>query len=454
MKYLLFFLLIFISNSLYASDWQQIDDLDSGFVKSISCPDSNNTFVLAQYDEWIRLYKSIDHGETWVIIHQSEPLNEENPKLVNYEVGFSPIPNHYYLMATDYPIIKKSNDGGKTYSRIILDTLDADARRNIYRFTMLDTNIGIAISLNWIFVTNDGWISYNKYPALPYCIYYSPIFIDKYNVLMISLSYKDNFNNLLIKYNITNDTQTPLYQFKDNHSVYEIFMKSIFFINDTLGYCCGEENILLEKDIKYDLIYKTTDGGITWIKILEELVSPPFGLQEIAFHDEKNGVAVGKGGKILTTNDKGMSWILNDISQKINNPLTMKIVWSGKYPIIGTSSSGEGIFRYEGNFFDFTYDTTDVEEYIKSLFGNIEVNIRQSYYQFYISIIDEHYHKYKLQIYNSMGNVVMEQELSSGVGTLYVPYDISDLTNGAYLCMISMEGIVVKTGKLLVAKCI
>jgi len=184
---------------------------------------------------------------------------------------------------------------------------------------------------------------------------------------------------------------------------------------------------------------------------LKQLQYPSYGLQDIAFYDAKNGVAVGQGGKILTTKDSGSTWITNELPPEMYMPLTMKVAWVGRRPVTGTFDHGGGLFRYEGDFFDFTpdtTDTTDIEEYIKNIFGEIVVKAHFYSSQLYVSINDPQFRKYKLQIYDIMGNVALERELSSGVGTLYVPYDISDLTSGAYFYMISTGGVVVKTGKI------
>ena len=60
-----------------------------------------------------------------------------------------------------------------------------------------------------------------------------------------------------------------------------------------------------------DLIYKTTDFGISWIKLLDSLYDADIGLDYINFYDDNNGIAVGDLSRILRTTDGGLNWTLD-----------------------------------------------------------------------------------------------------------------------------------------------
>ncbi|MFH1052170.1 MAG: hypothetical protein V1779_14725 [bacterium] len=454
MKYIIFFLII-LNNQLISSDWKLINDFEGSSVKSITCTDSNNCFLLNQRTWYTKLYKSSNQGVTWDSVFQSDPFKEEYPFLVNAASGVSPTPDYYFIAMWDCAVLKKSTDGGKTFKRIYLDTCDYDYLKHLYEFTMYDTNYGFGESDDFLYITKDGWETFEKVQINSNQEwYYSPFFIDSNTIVMTYFSYA--IRNLgkgmaFLKYNITKENWDTVSFFVRDSPDYEDIIESIDFVDDTLGYGCGWS--YTENDSGYyDIIYKTTNGGYNWNRILKELNLPKDGLAKIKFHDNKNGVAAGMYKKIYITNDGGETWVLSEAPEKWNGISSFNIIWIGHHPHLGMDAFGGGLYRYEGEFFDFTpdtTDTTDIEEYIRNMFGEIEVNAHFYRSQLYISINDEHFRKYKLQICDIMGNVAMEQELSSGVGTLYVPYDISGLTSGAYLYMISCQGVVVKTGKLI-----
>jgi photosystem II stability/assembly factor-like uncharacterized protein len=61
-----------------------------------------------------------------------------------------------------------------------------------------------------------------------------------------------------------------------------------------------------------DIIYHTTDGGVTWIQQLDKSIELPFGLNEINFADAQHGIAVGQARKILRTSDGGNTWVQDE----------------------------------------------------------------------------------------------------------------------------------------------
>ncbi|MFC2131750.1 hypothetical protein ACFLSQ_09975 [Bacteroidota bacterium] len=453
MKYIVL-LFIIIEYSAFASDWQQVDNMEngSGRVVSIGCADSNNCFALVQFTFYTRLYKSTDQGFSWKSIYQSDPTNEGEPYLFNAWSGITTNPDYFYMIMQDAPVIKKSIDGGVSFKWIILDTLDAALNRLIRQSAMFNSNIGFAVSKDWYYITKDGWESFEKLQPLSTGSFYSPIFINDSIVVMTYSSSKDTLGILFKQYNINQNEWKTIFDFpkRIEEDLMAHIILSLNFINDTLGFGCGYQ-MTGQGQSSYDLIYRTTDGGNNWKMVLKVVQSPPFGLEDIAFFDKKNGVAVGQYGKIWTTKDGGDTWIINEKPEEMTDPLTMRVAWAGQNPIIGTFSTGGGIFRYEGDFFDFTPDdTTDVEESIKKLLGDIEIKVYNYKTRLYISLEDEHFRKYKLQICDIYGHIVLEKELNSGIGTLYMPVDITRLTNGAYLYMISTGGVVAKTGKVLV----
>ncbi len=347
--------------SLFSSDWVkvEVEGLEKCIVESVCCPDSGNCFAVAQYSTFVRLYKSTDKGLTWSVVNQSDPFNEEGDSqyLINATKGVSPHPDYFYMTFWDAPFMKKSSDGGETFRTIRLDSLTGEYSKKVYDIAMYDSSVGFAVSGDWCFTTHTNWEDFEKREfKLPSGGYYSPIFLDSVTVVMTYYSSKDEFDFLFVKYDIEKN-EWVIFDEYTSDSEYKHTIQSICFVNDTLGFACGQQLTGIA-DTAYDLIYRTTDGGHNWELVLKRLEDPAFGLQDIAFHDEKNGVAVGQFGKIYLTKDGGDTWILSEIPEGINDALfaAMVVTWAGHYPIAGGYLAG--IFRYEGDFFDFGDDTT------------------------------------------------------------------------------------------------
>jgi len=355
-------LILFTSNVLFAkSDWRQTDDLDGvDFVASLASADSNNCFLLVQHSLNTKLYKSTDQGNSWKIIFKSDPFNEPPLYLINAKFGACPTPDYYYMMMEDFPVLKKSIDGGRTYRLIPLDTLDWESHREMTSFAMYDTSIGFAVSGDWYFITKNGWEKFEKKNTFVFPIggYDHAVFLDSNTV---GLTYSDGINKIgqyFVKYHIDTDKWEKLHLFPESlEKSGTLTINDLFFVNDSLGFACGKKKTGFG-DTGFDIIFRTKDGGYNWKLILDTLTNPTMGLGNISFYDENNGVAVGRWGKIYTTNNGGNTWIKNELPTEIdtNVSIRMWVTWAGRTPIAATW--GCGVFRYEGDFFDFTPDTT------------------------------------------------------------------------------------------------
>ena len=88
-------------------------------------------------------------------------------------------------------------------------------------------------------------------------------------------------------------------------------ISSIFFINAQTGWAStwsSSNNSILDK-----IILKTTNGGNNWTSVI---VNTPSCTQEVAdiyFIDSQKGFAINMCGKLLTTNNGGSSWSVNDL---------------------------------------------------------------------------------------------------------------------------------------------
>ncbi|MFH1050452.1 MAG: T9SS type A sorting domain-containing protein [bacterium] len=381
MKYfiiLLFFIPISIfSNKLVLKhfDGESLQK-GGGIAMSVDCPDSLNCFMLTQSGEYHRLFKSTNQGNTWELIYQSESLMDQIKQgitvLMGVEDGCSPHPDYYFMSFNDEGFLKKSSDGGKTFERI-----DLKEKYRIYSINMLDSSIGIAYSaLGNIYLTYDGWKTWEikSTPVLNDSTwisgFFSPQFKDSNTIIGLSpllnpldtvdygygIKMLYDYGQVFFSWNYKTDKwsyvlfPTTYYDVNDTlHPDTCDAFRMINFVNDSIGFVCGGKGYGIG-DAKYDLVYKTKDGGKAWEKVFENFDKKlsAWGLQEISFKDELNGVAVGAIGVVLVTGDGGETWEYLDKPDTLLNrqPLTAIVTWAGEYPIIGTY--GAGFWRIEG----------------------------------------------------------------------------------------------------------
>ncbi|MCK5741111.1 MAG: hypothetical protein KAH48_02750, partial [Chlorobi bacterium] len=362
MKYLYIFIL-FLPLNLISNDWVHIDSLEvegqhgSSKVQNIDCPDSSNCYAFLQETMYYMIKHSSDQGKSWELIYTADPWTEESPIQLNLLNTCSPGKDYLFLNMYESPIIKKSTDGGKTFKRIILDTLNTDDSRILSSLVMYDTNIGFAKNAHYWFVTNDGWETFKKYKNKKYGIYpdsySSPFFIDSNTIgaWYSSHSYEERAQ-IFVEYNINKEVWTEKYMIPVDppDSEYSQYLNDLCFVNDSIGFACGSQTTGVG-DTSIDLIFRTTNGGETWERLWKELYDPKFGLNKIAAYDTKNVVAVGNFGKIVMTRDGGENWLIDTLpklDQHIYRAMAPQITWAGQTPLIGTFYQGGGLYRYEG----------------------------------------------------------------------------------------------------------
>jgi hypothetical protein len=356
------------SMNLFSSDWKFMKKLNTGHVASMNCIDSNNCYVLIQQSGYVELYNSYNKGKTWTKTYKSDFMDTE-PYLLNVTDCVSPRSDYYFMTFRERCYVIKSSDGGISFKKIKLSDSTLP-----YSIVMKDKNNGIILSefviddsaYTFIFVTNDGWETFRKLDTtINGTMENVGGFSDDENIPMdysskISKNLPDNYvlTHQYINYNFKNNKWSVLNtfyidsNFVDTNKVYHDSFDCIDIVNDSIAFLAGHRGSGVAQ-YRFDIIYRTKDGGKTWKKVLDSIYDPKWGLQDISFYDEKNGVAVGQLGKILTTNDGGDTWVYNVLPQNLitEEPLTMKVTWAGHTPIIGTWYGN--IYRYEGNFFKF-----------------------------------------------------------------------------------------------------
>lgn len=108
-------------------------------------------------------------------------------------------------------------------------------------------------------------------------------------------------------------------------------LNSVFFLDDSVGFICGENNTLL----------KSNDGGKSWQSVFD---SSQNALMDIVFIDSEAGFIVGDDGLLLQTNNSGKLWVKRNIGVK--EQLTKIIFLNDKRTGFITTTQGKILKTY------------------------------------------------------------------------------------------------------------
>ncbi|MDT3738687.1 MAG: T9SS type A sorting domain-containing protein [Candidatus Kapabacteria bacterium] len=348
MKCFIFVILILVDINLFAqNEWEFTYEME-GIPLGLEIVDLNNLYVVTTRLGPTYLYKSIDRGKNWYLIN-----DDFGKAQYCYSISVPDLENIFITF--DDGNFYQSVDGGKSFLNIMLDSVNSFKKVKMYNDNigvLMDTYIS-PLTYYTIIITNDNWKSFEKFNidvTKGRYSYRNPVFISDsilYSVVYNTLNYK--WYLLLLNIN------TKEYQLNYIDTVYEV-ISDLCIINEKLIFVCGKSNTI-SGGSGHDAIYKSTDGGSSWRRVLDlsttaskHFYNNPFGLQSIAFKDSLTGIAVGQFGKIIYTYDGGESWIYeNDLHEYINDndPPTMIVRYAGTVPLIST---------YTGHFFRLLED--------------------------------------------------------------------------------------------------
>lgn len=388
-----------------------------GFVYDIHCLDSTDCVAIASDNSEIiniqsYLIKSTDGGRTWNVIFKM-------PRYVTYSCNFAyPSKNHIYV-ATDWGTIFRITDGGKTYDTTVVVYFEKNPIGPLVRsISMSDSLHGIASNDSRIWITNDGWKTFrtitNKQLNWEWTNGGSPGWrcyaFDSLNFLVTFIK-RDSGVKVMGLARTTDGGKTwkeiPM----------DILPVSIYFQNRTLGWAVGRRWLNIG-DQSADVIYKTTDGGFTWTKVLDEEIFPKFGLRDICFVDSLRGYAVGAWGKVLVTYYGGKTWYVRPFIEASDAP-TMTCAFAGRNLLIGTF--GYGLWLWEDPIilsFDESEGKNAFQFFAYPNPFSESVTIR------FNSGIDV---PAVVELYDAMGNLIERQEIEYPEGeVVFAPTDRSE----------------------------
>lgn len=436
-KMKLFLALMFFihTNLIGAGKWEKVYETGEqwGFsIKSIKCKDSEDCIAIGNKNSYPIFLMSNNGGFTWNEAYSDKKWSYYD-SLGRYwfykpsqcaEVSY--LPSGKIVAVGDTGTVWKSNDNGKTW-----DTFKLNARTNPvfiadrYNISMYSDDFG-AISCPFeLYITKDGWKSYQKV-QLNIADSIKPISLDDIycpaNGVIKILVYKGG-----VGYYVINSEDYGL-----NWSVYKPIYPmayKFFFLDQNNGYAVAGQRV---KDYIYkDLIFHTTDGGKTWETQLDTIEHYPDGLTRIHFYDYNHGVAIGNWHKMWRTSNGGKNWYKDStFNNTISTDYFYDIVMLSPNEMLGALADKGEIYRY-------SEETSVEEDGLNTNFDNISISPNPA--REYIEITG--FNKgasslvkgNEIRIYDVLGECVLSVEQTpSSVQRI----DVSGLAAGVYFVRI------------------
>ena len=214
------------------SSWIDISHGGSDQVKDIFFTDANTGYMMSRYNV---VRKTTNGGINWEDL--TFPSTEEmlSMHFVNPTTGF---------ISTEDKNIWKTTDGGDNWTSYLLSIDDPD---RVYDFDFVSETTGFALTLKGLlFKTTDGgnnWTQINSEP-----IYYTTTLVEFHNenegIVVSGTAVDDGI------YRTTDGGNS----WTLTHTFSEYIISNIFFLDESVGLCCGSDGKIL----------RTDDGGLSW----------------------------------------------------------------------------------------------------------------------------------------------------------------------------------------------
>jgi len=442
---LLIFLIIVSTVSLKAEkDWQLVrPNLENEEILNLVCNDSSDCYVATKINSNYFVYKSADQGRSWNEILKKEfEFNVEEIIVRPYVYDENNI-YFYYPRQLKLEIIENGNE----YRTVEIEDNKGIENSYIANFEVFDNNISaFVLSNSYLVITNDNWNSYKEIMLPDSINFIQHIYFSDPNNIGLTVDYKYNVNEYnnekyavqVYNYDIENEELSLLLDGKElsinkkeESKNYQTIVMDIEQVNDSVIYY-GAKQRTGDPFAYNSIVWKTNDQGRSWKKVRDSLYAPMYGVNQVKFRNELNGLITG-GDKIYETNDGGETWI----------PYLWKkdatlIEWVGSTPLVYSNNSG--IYRLE--------TITNVEE----LSSDEKFRIYQSGRNLEIAINDPTQKQYSFELYSQTGQRMLTRSVTSAYGFIFQPVKLIELTSGAYFYTISSSAGVEFSGKLVVAE--
>jgi len=290
--YFKFLLTCFFSTSLMAQDWNTVVTFNpSQNINDILYVNESTAYAVSSLYNGtaLNVKKTTDNGNTWVEQYSGHTS-------MNFREIGSPNNGQDVFIVGNFGVLIHTNDGGVNWNTINIGT--TLHFRDIF---FLSSQIGyISADDATIFKTQDGGITWADLNATISGVgTISQIcFINENRGFIAGFNFfQETFDGGL------NWTEVPGFE-PAGGELYQI--QDIQFLNENLGYISGD----------IGLLFKTEDGGDTWID--KQVVIPSY-ITESLFSfkflnsDPNIGFACGYHGLLIKTFDAGDTWGINVI---------------------------------------------------------------------------------------------------------------------------------------------
>ncbi len=328
--------LLLVSTSVLSAQphtWQTTDYVQNMIYRDIEFSDSLHGLAVGNFQENRRptIKRTTDGGKTWNSILEFEIEYDKDGKFVRLPIKFIAVGHpspEIAIVAADSGMMYRTYNSGATW-----DTLDFGFDDRFWDIKMSDVSNGVASTSTQAFNTTDGGKTWTRL-QMPQSATLRDIAFYNGGTVIWQLVSNSRFG---IAKRSPGDLDWTQYEAPHEYGQME-------FLNSSLGWVVGLDVTIGQSG--NDRIYRTTDGGETWESLLEERIDPAFGLLSIDFVDEKHGIAGGRDGKILRTNDGGQNWIVDDteIEEFVANSI-MRVVYVKPDLALAVTATGY-IIRY------------------------------------------------------------------------------------------------------------
>ncbi|TAL68899.1 MAG: T9SS type A sorting domain-containing protein [Bacteroidetes bacterium] len=289
---------------------------------------------------------------------------------------------------------------------------------------MYDENHGVMKNQHYFAVSHDGFKTWKTFSA-PNDSTILKVDMAAPNSICVVSRYLNDSPDYDKKFFRSDDGGNTWNEYE--HPDYYIYQ--LMFIDSLTGFTVGDRNTG-HGDERYNLVYKTTDGGHSWFNVLDTEIYHSFGLQKVDYFDKDNGITVGQFGSVFWTHDGGASWVYD----------SNYIFWSHIPPMMNVCYIRRDraiIADFDGIIYISSEDTTDVIENIPND-NNILLSPNPFSSSFNIDFTNNYSSIVSIDLYDILGNNIYIKNigfLDSGQHSTTIQLN-DDYSPGCYLLVI------------------
>ena len=303
------FILLFMGEML--GQWKLLyPDIPDVQINDIKFINDNIGFIANDAGSLLR---TSDGGDTWKIVFQHQRDVISQVEFLDQKTGFAYSPT--YFNGDDLSFIY-TEDGGTSWRKSSIAVGDMKAFLPLSSNTLLKTTEYPATIQKLDNFYGNWTTSYTMPEFFAGCLFmpYGELIefekLSNNKILVLGASKRARNSGII------NDSVSFILESSDSGNSWDTLWcgnkdaaNSLFFLNQNIGWMGSEKN----------LIYKTNDGGHSWLVIHKDSVSNFF-ITSIFAKDSLNIIALSSGSTLITSTDGGISWSEKQIGDKIENP--------------------------------------------------------------------------------------------------------------------------------------